>query len=283
MSLNPYLAIFFAATIGGSSGVFIKLLNLPSTSITFFRVFVPVVILLGYFGWKRVRVFHGNYWIMLVASALNAARMFLYMVAYLYTSIGNAVIILFTWPIFATLFGMLLLKERVTKRTALLIGVAFLGIMIMYLNKEITFGNRDVIGMGAMLLSAIIFSLTAVIFKKELKNYTKTETIFYQNLLGAVVFLPFIFINEPLPTLTQTIIASIYGFLVGIAAFLLFFFALKMLPMNHFSLFTYWEVPAALIFGAVFFREAITIDMIIGGTLILIAGISLREKEAAPD
>src|SRR3989338_1176898 len=258
MSLNPYLAIFFAATIGGSSGVFIKLLNLPSTSITFFRVFVPVVILLGYFGWKRVRVFHGNYWIMLVASALNAARMFLYMVAYLYTSIGNAVIILFTWPIFATLFGMLLLKERVTKRTALLIGVAFLGIMIMYLNKEITFGNRDVIGMGAMLLSAIIFSLTAV-------------------------FLPFIFINEPLPTLTQTIIASIYGFLVGIAAFLLFFFALKRLPMNHFSLFTYWEVPAALIFGAVFFREAITIDMIIGGTLILIAGISLREKEAAPD
>src|SRR3989338_7158942 len=255
MSLNPYLAIFFAATIGGSSGVFIKLLNLPSTSITFFRVFVPVVILLGYFGWKRVRVFHGNYWIMLVASALNAARMFLYMVAYLYTSIGNAVIILFTWPIFATLFGMLLLKERVTKRTALLIGVAFLGIMIMYLNKEITFGNRDVIGMGAMLLSAIIFSLTAVIFKKELKNYTKTETIFYQNLLGAVVFLPFI----------------------------LFFFALKRLPMNHFSLFTYWEVPAALIFGAVFFREAITIDMIIGGTLILIAGISLREKEAAPD
>lgn len=60
MKLNPYLAVIFAATIGGSSGVFIKLLNLPSTSMTFFRVFVPVAVLLIYFGWKKVKLFQGN-------------------------------------------------------------------------------------------------------------------------------------------------------------------------------------------------------------------------------
>lgn len=283
MKLNPYLAIIFAATIGGSSGVFIKLLNLPLTSITFFRVFIPVILLLVYFGWKKIKLFQGNYKIMLIASGLNAARMFFYFVAYLYTSIGNAVIILFTWPIFATIFSAIFLKEKVSKKTAALIGMAFLGIIIMYMNKEISFGNKDFIGMVAMLLSAIIFSITAVIFKKELKNYTKTETIFYQNLVGAIVFLPFIFINKPIPTITQTGVASLYGFLVGIVAFLLFFFALKKLKMSHYSLFTYWGVPVALIFSVIFFKEVITLNMVIGGGLILVAGLLLRkEKSTVP-
>lgn len=279
MKLNPYLAVVFAATIGGSSGIFIKLLNLPSTTITFFRVFVPVAILLIYLGWKKVKLFKGNYKIMLVASGLNAARMFLYMVAYRYTSVGSAVVLLFTWPIFATIFGAIFLKEKVSKRTALLVGMAFLGIIIMYLNKEINFGSNDFIGMGAMLLSAIIFSITAVIFKKELKNYSTAETIFYQNLIGAIVFLPFIFINKPLPTIAQTSVASVYAFIVGIVAFLLFFYALKKLKMSHYSLFTYWEIPAALVFSVIFFKEVITLNMIFGGALIIIAGLLLRREK----
>ena len=279
MKLNPYLAIIIAATIGGSSGVFIKLIDLPSTSITFFRMAIPVLALLAYFHWKKVKLFQGNYNIMLVASGLNATRMFLFFVGYLYTTIGNAVIILFTWPIWASLFGALFLKEKVSRRTAILIGLAFSGLVIMYLNKEISFGNRDFIGMVAMLFSAILFSITAIIFKRELVRYSKTETIFYQNLVGAIIFTPFLFLNTPAPTIPQVTVASLYGFLIGIVAFVLFFYALRRLKMSHYSLFTYWEVIAAVIFGAVFFNEAITPNMLIGGGLILASGILLRKQK----
>ncbi|TVR39244.1 MAG: DMT family transporter [Bacteroidia bacterium] len=279
MKLNPYLAIIIAATIGGSSGVFIKLIDLPATTITFFRMAVPVIVLLGYLHYKGTKLFRGNYRIMMVASVLNATRMFLFFVGYLYTSIGNAVIILFTWPIFGSLFSAIFLKEKVSLRTALLIGLAFMGIVIMYLNKEISFGNEDFIGMAAMLLSAILFSVTAVIFKKELVYYSRTETIFYQNLVGAVAFLPFIFINTPVPSALQTGAASFYGFLIGIVAFTLFFHALRRLKMSHYALFTYWEVIAALFFGVLFFREQITWNMLVGGSLILATGIMLRKKK----
>ncbi len=280
MRLNPYLAIILAATIGGSSGVFIKLIDLPSTSITFFRMAVPVIVLLAYFGWKKTPLFRGKYGIMMVASGLNAARMFLFFVAYLYTTIGNAVIILFTWPIFAAIFSSIFLKEKITTRTASLIGLAFLGIVLMYADKEISFGNRDFIGMAAMLFSAIVFSITAIIFKKELSNYSRTETIFYQNLIGAVVFMPFIFLNTPLPSSVQIGAATVYGFLIGIVAFMLFFFALRRLKMSHYALFTYWEVIAAVIFGAVFFDEVITINMLLGGMMILASGILLRKQKS---
>lgn len=277
MKLNPYLAIILGATIGASSGVFIKLLDLPATTITFFRMFIPAAVLLVYLLYKKTRLFRGNYPLMMLASGLNAARMFLFFIAFLYTTIGNAVIILYTWPVFAVIFSAIFLKEKVSWRTAMLIALAFAGIVIMYSGKEISFGNQDFIGMAAMLVSAIIFSITAVIFKKELVNYGKTETIFYQNLLGAIVFLPFLFINRPLPTPIQATVASVYGFLIGIVAFILFFYALKKLKMSHYSLFTYWEVPAALVFSAIFFREAITLDMVLGGGLILTAGILLRK------
>ena len=279
MKLNPYLAIIIAATIGGSSGVFIKLLDLPATTITFFRMAVPVIVLLAYLKYKGITFFRGNYRIMMLASALNATRMFFFFVGYLYTSIGNAVIILFTWPIFGSLFSAIFLKEKVSRRTAVLIGLAFLGIVIMYMNKDISFGNEDFIGMAAMLFSAILFSITAVIFKKELVNYSRTETIFYQNLIGAFVFLPFIFINTPVPSALQAGVASLYGFLIGIVAFVLFFFALRRLKMSHYALFTYWEVIAALFFGVMFFGEEISLNMVIGGGLILATGILLKKQK----
>lgn len=281
MKLNPYLAIILAATIGGSSGVFIKLIDLPATTITFFRMAVPVIILLVYLKHKGRKLFRGNYKIMMVASVLNATRMFLFFIGYLYTSIGNAVIILFTWPIFGSLFSAIFLKEKVSWRTALLIGLAFAGIVIMYVNKDISFGNRDFTGMAAMLLSAILFSITAVIFKKELLYYSRTETIFYQNLVGAIAFLPFVFINAPVPAAWQIGTASVYGFLIGILAFVMFFYALKRLKMSHYALFTYWEVVAAFFFSVLFFGEHITWNMIVGGSLILATGILLRKSKTA--
>ena len=49
---------------------------------------------------------------MLIASSINAARMFLYFIGFTYASIANAVIVLYTWPIFATLLGLMFLKEK---------------------------------------------------------------------------------------------------------------------------------------------------------------------------
>lgn len=279
MSLNPYFAIILAATLGGSSGVFVKLLNLPSTSLSFFRMFIPAAILLVFFSYKKTKLFTGNFKLMLLASLFNAIRLFLYIFAFLHTSISNAIIILFTWPIFATIFSIVLLKEKISKRTALLIILAFIGIIVMYANKEINFSNDDFIGAMAMLGSAIFFALSIVTFKKESNNYSELETTFYQNVVGAIIFLPFIFINQPFPNPLHFSLGILYGFLFGIIAFTLFFYALKRLKLSHYSLFSYWEVPASIIFGFIFFKEIITINMIIGGALIITSGLLLRKTE----
>ena len=275
MNLNPYLTTIFGASLAATSGVLIKTANLPSTTMTFFRLIVPTIILFIYLKFKKTKFFHGNYKIMLFSSLLNAVRIWLYILSFKYTSIGKGIIILFTWPIFATIFGRIILKEKLEKKVLLLIIVSFLGIVIVHLNNNTSFVDKDFLGMVIMLISAITFSLSMIIFKKEAINYSRIETVFYQNFLGGIIFLPFIFINKPLPNFNQTVLGLMYGILVGIVAFILFFYSLKRLKVSYYSVLTYLEVPIAVILGIIFFKETVTINMVIGGVLIFISGMLL--------
>lgn len=277
MAFNPYFAIILAALIGATTGVFVKLINLPATTLSFFRTAVPIITLLFYFAYKKRNLIRGNWKIMLFASGLNALRMLLYFVAFLYINISYGIITLFTWPIFATLFSIFFLGECVTKRTIILLSLAFLGIILIYADAQFLLQKKEMLGLIAMLFSAMIYAVTVLIFKKELSNYTLTETIFYQNIVGAVVFLPFLF-TYPLPTITQATVTAGYAFLIGIIAFFLFFYALKRINISHYSLLSYCEVPAAVLFGVLFFNETATVSMVLGGSLIIVAGLLLRKE-----
>lgn len=97
MNLNPYLAIVIAMSLGGFNGALVKMLDLPATTISFFRMAVPtVVIAIFLLGVQKKKLWHGNVKEMLAASALNAARMFLYFLTFFFTTVGNGVLILYT-------------------------------------------------------------------------------------------------------------------------------------------------------------------------------------------
>src|SRR3989338_10409211 len=278
MALNPYLEAIIAGIIWGSSGIFVKYLNLPPTTVTFFRLAIPTLILLLFFIFKKIKLFHGNNKLILLASTLNAGRVYLYTVGFTFASIGNAIIILYTWPIFTTIFSILFLKEKVPKRTFFLLFLALGGTALIYLNNEFSFSDKNFIGITAMLFSAVIYAFTVIIFKKELEKYSKYETIFYQNVIGSIIFIPFIFINKPLPTLFQTSIGIFYGALIGVVGFVFFFSALKKIKASTVSFLSYTEVVSAIILAVIFFQETLTWNIIVGGLLIILA-TTLTKKE----
>ena len=165
--------------IGGVGGLFIKTMSIPATSTACIRMMVPCVLLGAWMLYGGVRFFRGNYKVMLGGSMINAVRMYLFLVAFIYTSIGNAIIVFCTWPIFGTLLGVTLLKEHITRRQIALLGLAFVGIIIAYSNQDFSFGNQDFIGMSAALGSAFLYALSVIIFKTETQNYTRNEIVFY--------------------------------------------------------------------------------------------------------
>ncbi|MBW6452110.1 MAG: DMT family transporter [DPANN group archaeon] len=168
---------------------------------------------------------------MFLASFLNALRMFLYFVGFTYASVSNAVIMLYTWPIFAR-FSVFFLKEKIECMNIFLLFVSFIGIVIVYMGNGFSFLSKDFIGMSAMLLSACFYSMTIIIFKSESKKYSQFEIIFYQNLVGSFVFLPFLFRGWSSLSFFKVDIVSVHAVLVGVIGFGLFFSALKNIKVS---------------------------------------------------
>lgn len=278
MKVNPYLQVLLAVLIMGSSGVFIKFLSLPPLVLSFFRLAIPTALLFIYFSIRGVNLFRYPVKLMLLGSVLNAARIFLFITSYTYTSISNAVIILYTWPVYATILSMLFLKEQVPNRNKVLLALPIIGIVLMFINQPFNTANRDFLGMSAMLLSALIYAMTIIVFKRESHKYSGFETVFFQNLAGGFIFLPFLLQENITFTIEQLSTLLLFGVLIGIIAFGLFFSALKKIKASTISFLTYLEVLVATMYGVLLFDEKLSWNTMVGGGLIIVSTLLLKKK-----
>ncbi len=277
MRINPYLIVIFTTMIMGSSGVFIKYLQLPTLVLTSIRMAVPAFLLYTFFAARGQFLIKKSSKTIILASTLNAIRLFFFVLSFAYTSIGNAIIILYTWPVFATIFEQLILKEKIKKANALLMALPFTGVIILFSQQDFSLQNRDILGMSSMLVAACLYAFSIILFKKESNKYSEFQTVFYQNMVGGIIFLPVFFFTDYQLSLHQISVAFIFASLLGIVAFGLFFTALKQLKASTVSFLTYLEVVFAMLYGFIFFDETITWNMLLGGGLIIISAVLLRK------
>ncbi len=268
-------AVLLSSVMAGSSGVFVKYMEMPITSMGFFRMLLPSLLLGGILLWQGIPLLRGNYRLMLGMSVLNVLRMFFFFTAFRYTSMGNAILISYTWPIFTNLFSALFLKEIISRRNILLLGLSFAGIVIVYSNQPFSFANQDFVGMSAALGMALMYALTVVAYKKEADFYSPLEIIFYQNIAGVFLFLPFLFWN-PWPSYSDLAISASHSLLLGVLGFYFFFYGLRHLTASTTSGLSYIEIVSALLFSVFVMHEPFTWNMALGGALIILSTALLR-------
>lgn len=276
MKEKAFAAVALGAILTSISGLLIKYMSIPATSMAWIRMTIPAVLMGLWMLWAKVPFFKGNLKFLLTVSVLNSARMYFFFLAYVLTSIGNAVIVLYTWPIFATIFGVLILKETISQRNILLLMLAFTGLIVVNLDKSFSWADSDFLGMLAALTCAIFYSLMMVLFKKESSKYSLKEMVFYQNFIPCLLFLPFFLTNRPLPTSLDVALASTLGLVVGIAAYFLFFFGLRHLKASTHSMITYLEIVSAITLGYIFLGETLTLNTLIGGLIIILSTVLLK-------
>jgi drug/metabolite transporter (DMT)-like permease len=276
MNASPFLKIIIASIIFGAGNTAVKILNMPSELITFYRLIVPAVILFIYLKYKKIKIFKKNTPYLLFGSTLNCVRMFLYFVALNLTTVGNSVTILYTWPIFASILGVIFLKEKLTKTQILLLLSAVIGVLIIFLNGKVSFSNKNFLGMTIMLCSALIYALSMIVFKKRAGDISSIETTFFQNFIGAIVFIPFVFTTNYPMSPGKISFTVLYAFMIGVVGFALFFSALKQTKANIASYFSYLEIPCAIFFGAIILHEKISWNLIIGASILITSVIIMK-------
>jgi drug/metabolite transporter (DMT)-like permease len=70
----------------------------------------------------------------------------------------------------------------------------------------------------------------------------------------------------------------IYGVLIGVLVFGLFFFGLKRLKASTASALMYMEVVSAIVLSAIFMKEVLSVSMIVGACLILGSSLLLKRN-----
>lgn len=272
------LSIVLAAAIFGTAGLFVKTIPLSSTSIACFRLLVPAVILLALRPELRVGLFTRPDKHLLIASALTALRILLWVVGFLLAPMSKAVVVLYTWPLFLTLFSVVFLKERVTRRNLVLLLVAFSGI-VLFCSQESLLGDRaHIYGMACMFMVAILNATVLTVFKGKLRKHEPEEILLYDNSIGALIFLPFLLADVPNLNLQSLLFGTVYGFLIGFAGYYLLYFGLSRVKASVASILSYTEVVTAGLLGVVVFSETLSLRMVAGALLILIPATLVRKE-----
>ena len=267
---KAYLYAIAATCLGGSSGVFIKSLpNLSPIIITFFRFSIPTILIGIFLIYKRIQPFHKQYILMFLASCIGALRIFLMIWGITLISMGVAHTLFFIFPIFVSILGIIFLKERITKLTVFLLLTAFSGVLIIYSQNGFALETNNILCLYILLSSAMLHAIFVIIIKYTMNIYSRLEIVFHQSLIGAILLLPFLILNIKPISIAEYSIGISYGVIIGLFTWLLHYTGLKYMKVSHWSILTYIEVPAAIIFGFIFFQEPITIQMVIGALFII--------------
>jgi drug/metabolite transporter (DMT)-like permease len=276
-------AILVATFLGASSGLYIKTLPFSSPGMAGFRMGVPFLFLLPYIAKRSMclgPVLHRKrIWL---GSLLNAVRMILYVLSFKLTTLTNAIVLLYTWPLFALLIHATITKTRLKIRETVLLLVAFAGVVVLNLHRGFSLSGNDMKGSLLMLSSAFIYAISTLIFKGALVNHTEGEVLYFQNALGAVVFIPLLLLELRGLAFQPMLLGTVYGISVGIIAFSCFFFALKRLPIFEYSALGYIEVFFGVVLGILFLGEELRWNIVLGGMLVLLPSFLSQERLKKP-
>ena len=275
--LVPSVLLLTGAAVGALSGLFIKVLPLSTTALLGFRFGIPFLVMLpyvikkkNYLGRKKDRV------VLWSGGLLNLARMIFYIIAFKLTAIGNAVVLLYLWPVFALIITSAWSRKMPDIKNIFIILAAFSGVVVMNLHREFSMESSDLVGSFSMILSAFIFSAAVFLYKKALTGYSEGEVIYFQNSLGALVFIPFLFAETGKYQAGDLLLGALYGLLIGVVCFLFFFFALKRVSVFHYSILTYMEIPFAVVVGMMFLGESLAVNQIAGMGIVVISSFTAQ-------
>ena len=162
--------------------------NVSSYQTTFFRFAIGVGIMgvLSLFGIVNLKFNDKKnlFWRGLV----GGVAVYLFYLAIIKLGVGKGSVYIYSYPIFATLFSMLILKEKVEPIKFIVIFISFAGLVLLSVG-----GKGSLAGMGIYELIAIAGSILtglAVVFVKKLHDSDNSYAIFFsQCIVGFWMFL----------------------------------------------------------------------------------------------
>jgi len=276
------LLVAGAALLWSTGGIGIKWLAEPPLKIAFYRSVTAAVALAILFRprvWKWTAAF-------LIGVVSYAACLTTFVLATKWTSAANAIFLQYCGVVWVLLAAPLVLKEPFRRRDASAIAVAFVGMLLFFVDR---FESRGYAGEIAALASSVFFA-TLVLALRRQRGRAAEAVITWGNVLAALLLFPLVRGDLALSP-KSAIVLGFLGVVQIAGAYALFVQGLKYVTATQASLVGMLEPIANPVWVFLFLGERPGAFSILGGAIVLgaiawrtlTAGPAVAERVAATD
>lgn len=282
------IAVSLGSVFLGSIGIFVRIANsnlLPMTQ-SFGRIFAAFVVI-TLFNILRKKIKTETFKIKrsdlplfilngLIGFSLMAAA---FTLSVLYTTITNTYFLLYTAPVFAAVFSVIFLKEKLKPYIPISILISLMGLIFLFNPTNLT---QNLKGNLFGLLTGISFGSYFVITGQLGKKYSSSTITFWTQLFGSLGLFPLIFVFDKPTRFAFSISDWLPVIIAGVVVFSgywLLNYGLTKIKATTGSILSLFEPLSSIFYGIIFFSEKPTSNTVVGASLILISIVYLTRKQ----
>ncbi len=184
-----------------------------------------------------------------------------------------------SFPAFITLIERFVLKDNISLTSWILVTIVMVGLILV--SPELDLRNTNTEGLLWGILSGFCFASLAVVNRTIGQRLHPISIAFWQNLIVAIVTLPFIFFMDMTIHTNDLLWLAILGIICTAFSHYLFVSSVQYISARTTGLIISLEPVYAIVVAWLLFNEEPTLKMIIGGILIIGAAIYPQEKQSS--
>jgi drug/metabolite transporter (DMT)-like permease len=270
---SGFLLMIFSALFYALSDIVIKFISpsIGSVPIAFFRFLLGGLILLPLLA-RRHESFRGSSTRFLLLRGFTGTMAFFCLVKSIaMIPLSNAMVLFYTFPLFATLFSFFILKESLVRIEVVLIGVGLTGVFVLINPSSHSLGMGHVYGV----LAGAFAGLTVVLIRKVRKTNGPLIIYFYFCVVGGAVSFPLFMANFTLPGFELFSLLIVLAVLLLIAQ-LFMNQGFKFCKASEGAVIMMSEVVFTGVAGVLLFHDSMELSFFIGACLIIGSGVGLN-------
>lgn len=270
-----YAELGVCGLVWGSIGVLVKQVTVAAPVIVFFRLCLGATVVLAWFaarGRLRELRLRDRRRLLVLDACLLAAHWALFFEAFKRLSVATTILIIYVGPVFIALGAQAFLGERVERRTVASLALSLIGIALIAVPA---WSVRDSLGLVLALVSALLWAGLLLANKRLVETYPPPAMAVWQLGIAAVIMSPALAgasgreILRAAPTLL--LLGALHTGVTGI----LYFRALTVVKAQHAGILAYLEPVSAVVYAWGFLGEGPAALTLLGGALILAAGLNV--------
>jgi drug/metabolite transporter (DMT)-like permease len=276
-----YLYVAVAAVIWGANGVVVNWVPLSPYVIAFFRVFfaslslLPVLLLTQ----RREMVEAAKAWrsLLVLGALLSLGWGFLFQSMKL-IAIANAVLLNYMAPVFVALLAPLFLKERIERVTILALVISMVGMTMISYQPDSPPDSLSLLGVIYGLAAGLAYAGFIILSKRTVGKFSTQAVAAYAYSATVILLSPSLIGANVIMDLASWALLAVLGVCNTGFAVTLYLNGLRLVKAQKAVVFTYLEPVSSVVFGYLFLAQQPTLGMLIGGSLILLAGYVVASR-----